>query len=72
MKTIPTHLLEGSYELLLAQGQVADGAHHAAGRGEDEQAGVHAGLARLGNQHDLGPRGNPLLPQDLQMDHVVH
>ena len=72
MTTIPTHLFKGSYELLLAQGEVPDGPHHAAGCGEDEQAGVHAGLACLGDQHDLGPRWNPLLLQNLRKDQVAH
>lgn len=60
------YLLKGANEFLLAHGQVAHGTHHAAGSGEQEQAGVQAGFARVRNQDDLRPGRNSLLFQHLR------
>lgn len=61
-----SNLLEGADQLLPAVSQVLHGSHHAARRGEEEQARVQAGFARSGDENDLRPGRNLLLSQHLE------
>lgn len=61
-----TYLFKSANQLLLAQGQVSHWPHHTAGRCEEEQTRVQAGLACSWYENNLSPGRNSFFSEHLK------